>query len=162
MLTFIWISGGYLVAACLLYLLILFERENKSKLDFMREEFDRSLELTREADLLRAQQAEDRATLAEKKLKSQEARHAAELEERTARIDGIIQKMSSLGIDRVDDSDGRYAITFTLSPKLIGYGAWDRESINLIAERVGRQVEHEIAKTKFVSPPRFSIHETRG
>lgn len=84
------------------------------------------------------------------------AAHAAELEERTKRVNEMIERWSQLNWNR-DDDGRRYRLSIEFDPRMIGYGNMVPEELSLIGERIAWQVLREIESSKFV----HSANETR-
>ena len=89
-----------------------------------------------------------------------EQRHATELDERTKRVDAIIQRFSEMQWSGPDEGD-KYALQLCFDPRMIGYGNLDRRELELIAERFARQVQREIVTAKFVESARDHRYSVR-
>ena len=82
--------------------------------------------------------------------------HAAELAERTKRVEEMVQRWSQLNWSG-DDDGRRYRLSIAFDPRMIGYGNMVPEELSLIGERIAWQVRRDIESSKFV----HSAHETR-
>ena len=102
-------------------------------------------------------EANARTVAAEKKSEQQRRhdnqRHAAELEDRTQRVDRIIMRLGEIQWSG-PGSGNRYALQLSFDPRMIDFGNMEPCDLQLIAERFARQVEREIATSKFVQSAR--------
>jgi hypothetical protein len=74
--------------------------------------------------------------------------HDKELERRSAVCDELIHRLSSVTWDR--PSDDRYRLSVEFCPDLTGFGGSHRDELDYIADRVARDIAHEIRTAKFV------------
>lgn len=95
----------------------------------------------------------------ELRLRDCHLQHGTELEERTKRVDAIIQRLSEL--QWIGPDDGRYGLQISFDPRMMGYGNMAREELSIIAERFAWQVRREIETAKFVESARDNRIATR-
>jgi hypothetical protein len=74
--------------------------------------------------------------------------HDQELERRSKVCDELIKRLSSVTWDR--RGDDRYCISFEFSPNLTAFGGSYRDELDYIADRISRDIAHDIRTAKFV------------
>lgn len=74
--------------------------------------------------------------------------YAADLEKEHQRVDALIQKISELRWNREDS--GFYQLNLRFDPRamMFGYGRYEEQKF--LAQMISRQVEAEIATSKFI------------
>jgi hypothetical protein len=101
------------------------------------------------------QQSEIHRTEADRQVTSARTHLLKEIEETEKRVDGIIAKCADLQWDR-PFSDSCYQLTVMLDPRAFGGMGGRDDELRFMAKMLARQVEAEVASSKFVT----KAHET--
>lgn len=76
-------------------------------------------------------------------------KHETAMEERARRVDSLLEKLTTVHWHE-PDRGMRYTMTFTFDAEMIAQFGHQPETVALMAERFGRQVEREIVSMKFM------------
>ena len=83
------------------------------------------------------------------KLRSMASKHEQELARRTEKVQSLLEKIAKTHW-HYDYRGGSYAVQIMLNPDVLGGVSMYRDDLRFLAQRIGRQVEREIASGHFV------------
>ncbi len=95
-------------------------------------------------------QTQDAARKHNSELNRVRDRHATELEAAEAKVDASIRRLSDIQFERVEQQHGRYRVSVTFDSRMLSGPSMYDDELRFVAHRVAREIEHEIASSKFV------------